>query len=833
MCSPDTRLTFRFLVSSHVQIDHGRFVQSKVPLQQIEQPSEPVLPHPPTELDINTVEQTPNAMARQCPEIPRSQRSSYEEVLGLSKIIQPRRRPIDCTGARCREGKCPCKCHSQSSLTWRNLIFRFTNPSSFLRPCSHRECKGRNISLSTQLRISNSTIRYALLTSLDVSWTLGNFQISPVLRCKRLVDDKSVSFTIAEDFRNNKLTVQEAALALNQAFDSGEASRMDSTIYVSLPDAIVGGYLLYTRPAVEYLQLLNMTGLCHGLLDCKDFTFLLRYGLLDRDSRFLGTLEELNILYDIGSTALLSYEDYEWHNLHAFSGYQGQRMDPFHLNGIRQCIARCPGFGDIPDGIERILNSQLCPPDQLARPLIVPQKQLWLGLSPLFWAATDYSMLRALVRQGHDPNLTDGLGRTPIFYAAAYGETDCVLQLLEAGAQPDLRGTSYARETFLEYAMANDHPYCVIESLEYLQSTSACSNEVFQTLLDQSLSYACEHPGINQSLLLVESFCRIGADLSAMSDDGDSLGHRLRPVAHAQVLFDHGFGLLNMVGPEGETCLHVAAKRGNVQLVRFYIEKGAQLQERDIYGQNAMHKSHGHLYHWSGHSDSHAWYLTVRTLVEYGVDVLLGDHCRCSCSRNGCSPVKALRRIVWNSDNTYFACILPIEYLMLLEELAGSLPAEQTLAELVRFFLFEELELTHVCCENSGPRLDDEEISEILDEERLLIDQLEEEVEAVLERSLGRNAAEFWEEFLLEFIVNKSRRTNSQDQHEEWECRELTCLECWNKGLSYYSTLINKIYNERLSDESTRNLDDQWLQRRKSVIQRCRNTIKPLLAKTA
>jgi hypothetical protein len=72
---------------------------------------------------------------------------------------------------------------------------------------------------------------------------------------------------------------------------------------------------------------------------------------------------------------------------------------------------------------------------------------------------------------------------------------------------------------------------------------------------------------------------------------------------------------------------------------------------------------------------------------------------------------------------------------MLLKELIGDLPAEQTLAELIRFFLFEESKLTHVCYKNGRPksRLNEEEISEIQDEERLLIGQLEQHVEVILE----------------------------------------------------------------------------------------------------
>ena len=94
---------------------------------------------------------------------------------------------------------------------------------------------------------------------------------------------------------------------------------------------------------------------------------------------------------------------------------------------------------------------------------------------------------------------------------------------------------------------------------------------------------------------------------------------------------------------------------------------------------------------------------------------------------------------------------------MLLEELIGDLAAEKLLTELVRFFLSEKAELTPVYCLNNRPRLDGEEISEIQDEERTLLDQLEEEIDAVLTKLTGRNTVDLWEEFFLRFVVTKSR----------------------------------------------------------------------------
>jgi hypothetical protein len=806
-------------------------MQSMIPLQQSGHSLESVTQQLSKDPISTGSEETPYAMTRQRPGLKNpdtllSQYSSYEETLGLSKIIQPRRRSTDHTGARCRIGTCPCCCHLQLSLTWRNLTFRFTNPTSLFSPCNHRACKGQNISMATQLRISNSTIRFALLTSLTVSWTPDSIQVLPILRAERLVDIQSPGFKIVGYFCARRLSLQQAALALNQAFDSGEASRMDCTLNSSLADMILlnGSCWPRRRQAVEYLQLLEMIDLRHGLLECPEFLNFFKGGFIDKDPSFLEALERLDVLFNISSTDLCSLPSSGW-----LPRECGPSLDPFCLDDMKRWIAKCPGFGDVPDGIERIFNHHICPPDRLACNLSVPKEECWLGVSPIFWASTEPTALQHLLAQGHNPNLINEDGRTPIFYAAACGKLNCVRQLLKAGAQPDIKDKFYSRN-FLYYAMDNGHPYVAIESLEYLLSTPACSDKVFQTLLHESLFFASERTDFKQSLLLIKRLCRLGVSPEALSSDGKSLGLILKSLDHAEVIFEQGCNFLKTVGRMGESSVHFAAQYCNVRLVRLYIGKGARLQERDIYGQNAIHKSFtGPIDPFSGPVDPfyipkpHAWYATVRILIEHGVDALLGDHCRCVCSRTGCTPAKVLYKS-WNYRNSvYPACILSTEYVMLLEELTGDLAAESVLAELIRLFLFEEFELTHVCCQNYGPRLDEEEISEIQDKERILIDQLEEEIDAVLKKSTGRNAADLWEEFLLEFVVEKSRAPSTKHQRKCYGCHKLTCLESWHIGLSNYSTFIKEIYDQRLNDETTYDLNNTWLQRRTSMIQRWRS----------
>lgn len=192
------------------------------------------------------------------PKRPSSVHVMYKDTIGSRRLKQIRYRLYDKPGVRCRAGICPCRCHRRSSLRWRLISLRFTDVSSFNTPCNYHACDGPQVTISAQVQISCWNLKLAVLTSLDVSWTLGTLSISPVLRAKRLVDDESAGFRIVKDFRDHKSSLLETVRALSQAFDSGEASRVDSTQHLSLIDDILATSWQYARhSAVDCLQLVD------------------------------------------------------------------------------------------------------------------------------------------------------------------------------------------------------------------------------------------------------------------------------------------------------------------------------------------------------------------------------------------------------------------------------------------------------------------------------------------------------------------------------------------------------------------------------------------------
>lgn len=89
-----------------------------------------------------------------------------------------------------------------------------------------------------------------------------------------------------------------------------------------------------------------------------------------------------------------------------------------------------------------------------------------------------------------------------------------------------------------------------------------------------------------------------------------SLGYH----ATTRKFVENGVSASAIVGHRRETALHFAARAGNEPLIKFLVEKGANLQSGDYHGTVALHCAA-----WSGHHGA------VRTLMSLGADVNAQD----------------------------------------------------------------------------------------------------------------------------------------------------------------------------------------------------------------
>lgn len=368
----------------------------------------------------------------------------------------------------------------------------------------------------------------------------------------------------------------------------------------------------------------------------------------------------------------------------------------------------------------------------------------FLGQTPLHLAVSKPDHMRVLIENGHDLNATDEYGTTPLMYAASYGDTDGVLDLIGAGADMLITDARYTR-TFLHYAALKNHWELIHRVLIYVKSFGS---EPLTQLLAEAVAvlYMASYPDYlrNRKPSLSEMFstcCSINflfRDTHREVKDNNLL-HYARKAEDIHVLLNHGFRYLNHKNEKGEHALISAARHcSNPEVIHGLLEVGSDVNLQDNQGHTVLHHIMDHPWESGG-----SRYLsdTFETMVSKGADLLCPDDCRCSCSTQGCSPAAILSE-TWDFSETL---ALPyLEWILLILEIQGLEKAQETTLTLFRKVKHESLGMTHVCCQRGSswglshrmdnPRLPEGDIEEILAEESELIQILEQYVDEISKR---------------------------------------------------------------------------------------------------
>ncbi|KAG0464103.1 hypothetical protein HPP92_020172 [Vanilla planifolia] len=152
----------------------------------------------------------------------------------------------------------------------------------------------------------------------------------------------------------------------------------------------------------------------------------------------------------------------------------------------------------------------------------------------------DDLLLHRLLKRGLDPNESDANGHTALHLAASKGNLNCVILLLDYGADPNSLD-SHGSVPLWEAVLGNHER--VIRML--IDNGAALSHgDVAQ--------YACTAAEQNSIELLKD-------------------------------IVDHG-GDVTLPRSDGSTALHLAVCEGNVNMVRFLLAKGADVEKRDVHG---------------------------------------------------------------------------------------------------------------------------------------------------------------------------------------------------------------------------------------------------------
>lgn len=183
-------------------------------------------------------------------------------------------------------------------------------------------------------------------------------------------------------------------------------------------------------------------------------------------------------------------------------------------------------------------------------------------------------------------------------------------------------------------------------------------------------------------------------------------------------------------------------------LLRKCIDSGSLVNHQDNLGRTSLHVSAENIWESFFNRLSNTWgfrfkaFDCVEELLSRGSDPFLGDKCRCACSISGCTPINVLLKEYYKLWEIRYPCLprcqyfLSLEWLDLIRKINGLEQAKQCLLDIIRLARFEELELTHTCCRRKiksewkgvWTLLDEDEIDEIVDEEREIIADLESQI---------------------------------------------------------------------------------------------------------
>ncbi len=213
------------------------------------------------------------------------------------------------------------------------------------------------------------------------------------------------------------------------------------------------------------------------------------------------------------------------------------------------------------------------------------------GSTPLHWAAKNgyESVVQALLAGGVLVDAVNQYGYTPLHWAAKNGYEAVVQALLAGGSDPNIRG--WRDYTPLQWAAKNGYEAVVDLLLEAgaditLLKKDSVERELCQNILNGLLRSAV----ISNNIVKVQAYIAIGAGVNATDDDGAMPLHLAAKKGDAEVVKSllAGGADSNIRGWRDYTPLHWAALRGHAAIVNVLVQAGALVDAVNQYGSTTL-----------------------------------------------------------------------------------------------------------------------------------------------------------------------------------------------------------------------------------------------------
>ncbi|KAF8855102.1 hypothetical protein BDZ45DRAFT_805312 [Acephala macrosclerotiorum] len=683
----------------------------------------------------------------------------------------------------CAERHCSCSCHYTARTTRRFWALEYTPLYVFRQNCDNKSCNGNKYGGKFSFALSQLGIRWSAIIQFHILATPGKFLFRPGFEVERIVPYTSPGFETLWRCQNLLITAEEARDRLVDLYRSDPTFKNHvnpgGISYIEELLRVPWGGPANTLNQYTLLKLfMREFGMTRGTQSAR---FLARCAKWIREGPHLGLLK---ILFDLGfdATVIDSPHAQDWPEpFSPGSPTEGLARDPFFVEYQSMLLRDNQGFGKMAPLHEAVLLGSLESVNEWI-PRSDKNERNFLGQTPIHLAISNLKHLLALVNAGHDLDAADNYGITPLMYAAAANLEECLIVLLEAGANPILRDTRYKR-TFVEYAAVRGHWNLILKSLCWVETVSG--KEIaekwaqYATILYYVVypDYSAEREVSFQQLLAKCGSVNFTFDHCDKELQNNSLLHYVRSVKDVEVLLEHGFMLVNHANSAGQHALISAAVgRCKPDVVRRLLSAGVEINLRDNLHHTTLYYVLDKLQ--TAHEDTICAIMdTVRILLANGADALFRDSCRCPCSPNGCLPSTVLK---YSACEDFFSTRVPVwslEWLSLVLEHRGTGEAKTILLSFIRKAKFDEMDMTHVCCSRNRDRffpellqkrlISDEDIDEILDEESEFIE--------ILENEMALSSAKVYETLLDDWILQiKASLEKSYEKAMEYN-KHLTC----------------------------------------------------------
>ncbi|XP_060092561.1 ankyrin repeat domain-containing protein 31-like [Heteronotia binoei] len=188
----------------------------------------------------------------------------------------------------------------------------------------------------------------------------------------------------------------------------------------------------------------------------------------------------------------------------------------------------------------------------------------------------DLDRIRAVIKAGAVVNAKDYAGWTALHEASLAGFFEATNELLKAGADVNCKG--YEQVTPLHDAVKEGH-YKVAELLLWYGADPLFKHEKGGCALEEATD--------KQMKKLLESYI----PKSTRSSESDCLQPKEKEIASSSQQLYTKAARINKRNAKGKTCLHMGAKKGNLDLVKSLIASGACVNQKDNAGWMAIHEA--------------------------------------------------------------------------------------------------------------------------------------------------------------------------------------------------------------------------------------------------